>query len=80
MSTKIGEIIESTSTEFTAECYELNANPCTRESGKSNRTEVKRFLALSVSQVPPASNQADILLPAVKMKSRKKPSISPVHN
>ena len=27
MSTKIGEIVESTSTEFTAECYELNAIP-----------------------------------------------------
>ena len=27
MSTKIGEIIESASTEFTAECYELNAIP-----------------------------------------------------
>ena len=27
MSTKIGEIIESTSTEFKAECYELNAIP-----------------------------------------------------
>ena len=24
---KIGEIVESTSTEFTAECYELNALP-----------------------------------------------------
>ena len=27
MSTKIGEIVESSSTEFTAECYELNAIP-----------------------------------------------------
>ena len=27
MAVKIGEIVESTSTEFTAECYELNAIP-----------------------------------------------------
>jgi len=35
---KIGEIVASTSTEFTAECYELHALPCARQPGKSNGT------------------------------------------
>ena len=43
MSTKIGEIVESGSTEFTAECYELNDNTFTGSLVKVTAPAVEIF-------------------------------------
>ena len=43
MSTKIGEIVESTSTEFTAECYELNTIPSLGSLVKITEPKVEIF-------------------------------------
>jgi hypothetical protein len=43
MSTKIGEIVESTSTEFTAECYELNVIPALGSLVKVAEPKVEIF-------------------------------------
>jgi len=63
---KIGEIVESNSTEFTAECYELHALPALGS--------LVKVMAL------PVSNRADTRWRAEKMKRPKRPFINPVRS
>jgi len=67
---KIGEIVESTSTEFTAECYELHELPALGSLVKVTAVEME-ISGLSVNQAQPASSRAGIRWHAAKTRLRR---------